>query len=95
MRSPSATSAASSCCAFDRQGPLRRGEAFDQVQVRSRTAGVRPPKWSDEKVDAKPVLRLLPWWSVTSDDMPLADDARAKRDVAAEGRPRAPEGSPQ
>ncbi|MFI8927118.1 DUF5819 family protein [Streptomyces sp. NPDC053474] len=67
---------------IDRHEPLARGEAIDQVQVRSRTTGVRPPKWSDEKNNAKPVLRLLPWWSVTPDDLPLADDTRARRDVA-------------
>nr|WP_324607523.1 DUF5819 family protein [Streptomyces sp. NRRL B-1347] len=70
---------------IDRHESLARGESIDQVQVRSRTTVVRPPKWSDEKVNAKPVLRVLPWWSVTPDDLPLADDTRARRDVAAEG----------
>lgn len=69
---------------LDRHEPLARGEAFDQVQVRSRTTPVRPPEWSDEKIDTKPVRRWLPWWSVTPPDLPLADEDRARRDVAAE-----------
>ncbi|EPH40663.1 DUF5819 family protein [Streptomyces aurantiacus] len=69
---------------LDRHEPLARGESFDQVQVRSRTTAVRPPKWSDEKIDTKPVLRVLPWWSVTPADLPLAEEDRARRDVAAD-----------
>ncbi|MER5301023.1 DUF5819 family protein [Streptomyces lasiicapitis] len=69
---------------LDRHEPLARGEAFDQVQVRSRTTAVRPPEWSDEKINTKPVLRVLPWWSVTPADLPLAGEDRARRDVAAD-----------
>ncbi|WP_436840360.1 DUF5819 family protein [Streptomyces flavofungini] len=69
---------------LDRNEPLARGEAFDQVQVRSRTTAVRPPEWSDEKISTKPVLRVLPWWSVTPGDLPLAGEDRAHRDVAVE-----------
>nr|WP_241845278.1 DUF5819 family protein [Streptomyces silvensis] len=69
---------------LDRHEPLARGEAFDQVQVRSRTTPVPPPRWSDEKINTKPVQRVLPWWSVTPPDLPLADEDRARRDVAAE-----------
>lgn len=65
-----------------RHEPLARGEAFDQVQVRSRTTAVQPPEWSDEKINSKPVLRVLPWWSVTPGDLPLAGEDRAHRDVA-------------
>ncbi|MFH9069390.1 DUF5819 family protein [Streptomyces alboflavus] len=65
-----------------RHEPLARGEAFDQVQVRSRTTAVQPPEWSDEKINGKPVLRVLPWWSVTPGDLPLAGEDRARRDVA-------------
>ncbi|MGA4840753.1 DUF5819 family protein [Streptomyces sp. G45] len=67
-----------------RQGPLGRGDMIDQVQVRSRTASVPPPKWSDEKVATKPVLRLLPWWPVAPGDLPLADASRARRDIASD-----------
>ncbi|GHC75691.1 DUF5819 family protein [Streptomyces flavofungini] len=68
---------------LDRHEPLARGEAFDQVQVRARTTVVQPPEWSDEKITTKPVLRVLPWWSVTPGDLPLAGEDRARRDVAA------------
>nr|WP_225881969.1 DUF5819 family protein [Streptomyces aureocirculatus] len=71
---------------LDRHEPLARGEAFDQVQVRSRTTPVPPPEWSDEKINIKPVQRVLPWWSVTPSDLPLADEDRARGDVAAEGK---------
>lgn len=67
-----------------RHEPLARGETFDQVQVRSRTTGVQPPEWSDEKITTKPVLRVLPWWSVTPGDLPLVGEDRARRDVAVE-----------
>ncbi|MFH8794053.1 DUF5819 family protein [Streptomyces sp. NPDC017941] len=77
---------------LDRNEPLAHAEAFDQVQVRSHTTPVPPPEWSDEKISTKPVQRVLPWWSVTPSDLPLADEDRARRDVAAEGRDVAAEG---
>lgn len=55
----------------EREEPGGRGATIERVQVRSRTTNVPAPQWSDEKVSAKPVLRQLPWWSVTPDDMPL------------------------
>lgn len=55
----------------EREAPGVRGAAIERVQVRSRTTNVPAPEWSDEKVSAKPMLRQLPWWSVTPDDMPL------------------------
>ncbi|MGW0907282.1 DUF5819 family protein [Streptomyces sp. NPDC002853] len=55
----------------EREEPLGRGARIERVQVRSRTTNVPPPDWSDEKVSTKPVIRQLPWWSVTPDDMPL------------------------
>ncbi|NUP36054.1 MAG: hypothetical protein HOY76_03270 [Streptomyces sp.] len=44
------------------------GGAIDQVQVRSRTTNVPPPKWSTEKISDKPMDRVLPWWPVTAAD---------------------------
>lgn len=55
----------------ERAEPLGRGATVERVQVRSRTMNVPAPQWSDEKVSTKPVIRQLPWWSVTPDDMPL------------------------
>ncbi|MGW2565619.1 DUF5819 family protein [Streptomyces sp. NPDC001537] len=44
------------------------GGVIDQVQVRSRTTNVPPPKWSTEKISDKPMDRVLPWWPVTAAD---------------------------
>ncbi|ATL29131.1 DUF5819 family protein [Streptomyces formicae] len=60
---------------LDRERPGGAGDHIARVQVRSRTTNVRPPKWSEEKVSTKPTYRTLPWWSVTSGDMPLGDGA--------------------
>ncbi|MBA2945338.1 DUF5819 family protein [Streptomyces himalayensis] len=57
---------------LDGENPGGRGAVIGRVQVRSRTANVPPPEWSDEKIDTRPVFRELPWWSVTPDDVPLA-----------------------
>ncbi|MEU1128803.1 DUF5819 family protein [Streptomyces sp. NPDC005900] len=64
---------------LEREGPGGAGDEIARVQVRSRTTSVRPPKWSEEKVATKPVYRLVPWWSVTPDDLPLADAEGAAR----------------
>ncbi|MGV9882677.1 DUF5819 family protein [Streptomyces sp. NPDC003006] len=64
---------------LDRERPGGKGDDIARVQLRSRTTNVGPPKWSEEKVSAKPVYRLLPWWSVTPDDLPLTDAEGAAR----------------
>ncbi|MFV0128845.1 DUF5819 family protein [Streptomyces sp. HMX112] len=46
------------------------GGTVERIQLRSVTLGVRPPVWSDEKNDIRPVHRVLPWWPVTSADLP-------------------------
>ncbi|MEU7578430.1 DUF5819 family protein [Streptomyces sp. NPDC041068] len=58
---------------LEREAPGGKGDEIARVQLRSKTTNVRPPKWSDEKVSAKPVYRLLPWWTVTPEDLPLSD----------------------
>ncbi|MET8687506.1 DUF5819 family protein [Streptomyces sp. NPDC004732] len=58
---------------LDRAEPGHKGDEIARVQLRSKTTNVRPPKWSDEKVSPKPIYRVLPWWSVGSEDLPLAD----------------------
>nr|WP_308117679.1 DUF5819 family protein [Streptomyces anatolicus] len=55
-----------------RERPGGKGDTIARVQLRSRTTNVRPPKWSEEKVSPKPVYRLLAWWTVSPDDLPLA-----------------------
>ncbi|WP_399552794.1 DUF5819 family protein [Streptomyces sp. WELS2] len=51
-----------------RSDPASRDGVIRRVQVRSSTTNVQPPPWSRERVSDKPVYRLLPWWSVTSDE---------------------------
>jgi hypothetical protein len=51
---------------LERDDAAGKGGAIDLVQIRSRTANVRPPRWSQEKVSDEPVYRVLPWWSVTA-----------------------------
>ncbi|MEU9955667.1 DUF5819 family protein [Streptomyces sp. NPDC050982] len=55
---------------LDREQAGGRGAAVQQVQVRSRTTNVPPPKWSQEQVSDKPIVRELPWWPVSEADRP-------------------------
>lgn len=59
-----------------RFGPTEKGGTVQRVQVRSVVTPVPPPPWSDEKIDDKPVHRLLPWWTVTRADLPEGGDQR-------------------
>ncbi|WP_406336433.1 DUF5819 family protein [Streptomyces sp. NBC_00203] len=45
-----------------------KGAVVERVQVRSRTTNVPPPKWSEEQVSDKPIVRELPWWPVPESD---------------------------
>lgn len=65
----------------EREEPLDRGDGIERIQVRSKTTNVPPPEWSDEKVSTKPVIRQLPWWSVTPDDMPLGKARESEVDA--------------
>lgn len=51
-----------------RFGPRLNGGALQRIQVRSETWAVAAPPWSSEKIDTRPVYRVLPWWSVGSED---------------------------
>ena len=53
---------------LDRDDASGKGGVIEQVQVRSRTTNVPPPKWSTEKISDKPMDRVLPWWPVTAAD---------------------------
>jgi len=53
---------------LDREQAGGRGAVVQQVQVRSRTTNVPPPKWSQEQVSERPIVRELPWWPVSEDD---------------------------
>ncbi|GAA3151765.1 DUF5819 family protein [Streptomyces rectiviolaceus] len=69
----------------EREEPMGGDATIERVQVRSKTTNVPAPEWSDEKVTTKPVLRQLPWWSVTPDDMPLGKARGAEKAQASEG----------
>ncbi|KUH36865.1 MULTISPECIES: DUF5819 family protein [Streptomyces] len=56
--------------AMDRLEDHRLGGRIERIQIRSSTTGVGAPPWSDEKMDTRPFRRVLPWWTVTSADLP-------------------------
>ncbi|MYT70134.1 MULTISPECIES: DUF5819 family protein [unclassified Streptomyces] len=70
---------------FDRLGVAGRGDVIERVQIRSRSVTIAPPKWSDEKVNQKPVYRQLPWWTVTSRDAPLDSGAHVRAKDRTDG----------
>ncbi|MET7901622.1 DUF5819 family protein [Streptomyces sp. NPDC005336] len=49
------------------------GGAVERIQVRSATTPLAAPPWGEEKTDTTTVYRNLPWWTVTSDDLPEAE----------------------
>ncbi|QKV93726.1 hypothetical protein HUT19_19820 [Streptomyces sp. NA02950] len=55
-----------------RFGREEGGGTVERVQVRSATTPLAAPPWSDEKIDTKVFYRVLPWWTVTGDDLPEA-----------------------
>ncbi len=57
------------------------GGTIERIQLRSATSSIAPPPWSNEKISTRPVYRVLPWWTVTPDDLP-ARDAEQSRDEA-------------
>ncbi|MFH9264293.1 DUF5819 family protein [Streptomyces sp. NPDC017546] len=57
------------------------GGTIERIQLRSATSSIAPPPWSDEKISTRPVYRVLPWWTVTPDDLPERD-AGQDRDEA-------------
>ncbi|GAA0642343.1 DUF5819 family protein [Streptomyces thermocarboxydovorans] len=63
---------------LDRADVAGDGGVIQQVQIRSRTANVPPPEWSDEKISTAPVYRTLPWWSVPKDAGDAGDAENAE-----------------
>ncbi|MEU2759570.1 DUF5819 family protein [Streptomyces sp. NPDC007094] len=57
------------------------GGTIERIQLRSATSSVAPPPWSTEKISTRPAYRVLPWWTVTSDDLP-EHVAEERRDAA-------------
>ncbi|MGW2182474.1 DUF5819 family protein [Streptomyces sp. NPDC001732] len=46
------------------------GGTVERIQIRSETRSVAAPEWSDEKISTRPSYRVLPWWNITSADLP-------------------------
>ncbi|WKN15884.1 DUF5819 family protein [Streptomyces sp. JUS-F4] len=46
------------------------GGTIERIQLRSATNSIAPPPWSNEKISTRPAYRVLPWWTVTPDDLP-------------------------
>ncbi|MFF3030189.1 DUF5819 family protein [Streptomyces rubiginosohelvolus] len=57
------------------------GGTIERIQLRSATSSIAPPPWSTEKISTRPVYRVLPWWTVTPDDLP-EHAAEQRRDAA-------------
>ncbi|MEV5606937.1 DUF5819 family protein [Streptomyces sp. NPDC052225] len=70
---------------LDRLGVVGEEDVVERVQVRSKATTIRPPKWSDEQVNQKPFFREVPWWTVSSRDVPLDSGTRV-RAKTGEGR---------
>ncbi|MCM2578412.1 DUF5819 family protein [Streptomyces meridianus] len=66
-----------------RFGREHEGGKVERIQLRSVSTPIGTPPYSREKTDMKPERRVLPWWYVTDQDLPL-DEARASR--TAEGK---------
>ena len=71
---------------LDREQADGPGGVIERIQLRSRTTNVPSPEWSEEKVSDKPVVRELPWWSVTGDDRTDAAANAAGTGRAVTGR---------
>jgi hypothetical protein len=46
------------------------GGTVERIQIRSEARSIRAPGWSAEKISTKPSYRVLPWWTITSADLP-------------------------
>ncbi|MEV4333943.1 DUF5819 family protein [Streptomyces sp. NPDC049597] len=57
---------------MDLGGPVQR------VQLRSSTRAIEAPAWSGERTDVRPVHRVMPWWTITSADLPAGVDNGGK-----------------
>ncbi|MEV0221969.1 DUF5819 family protein [Streptomyces sp. NPDC050704] len=68
---------------LDREQAGGPGAVVHQVQVRSRTTNVPPPKWSKEQVSDKPVVRQLPWWLVSPADRAAGTRPAARTEASA------------
>ncbi|MFI2783874.1 DUF5819 family protein [Streptomyces sp. ALB3] len=62
------------------------GGTVERIQVRSAVRSVGAPAWSDEKISTRAEYRELPWWTVTTSDLPgAAAEKQSSQAGKAEG----------
>lgn len=61
-----------------RLGEHDYGGTVERIQVRSEVRSVAAPAWSEEKISTRPSYRVLPWWTVTPDDLPESAEGAGK-----------------
>lgn len=66
-----------------RFGREHEGGKVERIQLRSVSTPIGTPPYSREKTDMEPDRRVLPWWYVTDQDLPL-DVARTARTADGE-----------
>ncbi|MGW8888477.1 DUF5819 family protein [Streptomyces sp. NPDC055749] len=60
-----------------RLGEHDYGGTVERIQVRSSVRSVAAPPWSEERISTRPNYRVLPWWTITSADLPENAAARS------------------
>ncbi|MET9433460.1 DUF5819 family protein [Streptomyces sp. NPDC006551] len=64
-----------------RLGEQDLGGTVERIQLRSSARAIPAPVWSTEKIDTEPVYREVPWWTVSTADLPgRARDDRTEAD---------------
>lgn len=61
-----------------RLGEHDYGGTVERIQVRSEVRSVAAPAWSKEKISTRPSYRVLPWWTVTPEDLPKGTEGADK-----------------
>ncbi|MGW1846591.1 DUF5819 family protein [Streptomyces sp. NPDC001966] len=61
-----------------RLGEHDYGGTVERIQVRSEVRSVAAPAWSEEKISTRPSYRVLPWWTVTPEDLPKGAEGADK-----------------
>ncbi len=56
-----------------RFGTRLNGGSVERIQLRSAITPVKPPPWSQERMDLRTKYAVQPWWPVTSADLPGSD----------------------
>ncbi|MFH8472265.1 DUF5819 family protein [Streptomyces sp. NPDC018000] len=54
------------------------GGTIERIQIRSEVRSIAAPGWSEEKISTRPSYRVLPWWTVTSADLPENTEGAGK-----------------